>query len=79
MLPDVFGKVWGDGKDEKGRGADEEFGEGGVHADVEGDFAVPVAGGLELVETVLESVFVVGPMMNREYDEGCVRGATYAS
>jgi hypothetical protein len=31
-----------------------------VHTDVAGDFAVPVASALELVETVLQGVLVVG-------------------
>lgn len=56
----MFGKMRGDRKDKEGGGTDKEFSEGGVHANVEGDFTVPVACGLQLVEAVLESVFVVG-------------------
>ena len=50
-----------DGQDEERGGADPVRDERGVHADVAGDLAVPVARGLHLVEAVLERVFVVRP------------------
>ena len=57
--PDVFGEVGRDGEDEEGGDADPPLDEGAVHAEVGGDFAVPVAGGLEFVEGEFESVLVI--------------------
>ena len=58
---DVFSKMRSDGKDKEGGGLNPPLDEGTVHPDVRGDFTVPVSCGLEFVETVLESIFVVGP------------------
>ena len=58
--PDVLGKMRSDGGDEQSRDTDPIPNEVGVHADVGSNFAVPIAGGLELVKPVLQSIFVVG-------------------
>lgn len=49
-----------DGGYEECCGFDPTLYEGGVHAVFGGDFAIPIAIRLELVESEFESVFVVG-------------------
>lgn len=69
--PDVFGEVRSDGEDEQGGDADPVFDEGGVHADVGGDFAVPVTGRLEFVEGVLQGILVVGAVSWVSFEHSC--------
>lgn len=57
---DVFGEVRGERGDEEGGDAEPVGDEGSVHADVGGDFTVPVTGGLEFEEAEFEGVLVVG-------------------
>lgn len=55
----MFGEVRSYGSNEKGGDANPVLDEICVHADVGGDFSVPVASGLKLIKAVFQSVFVV--------------------
>ena len=56
----MFCKVRCDGRGEKGGATDPVQDELDMHANVRCHLAIPVTGSLELVETVLQGIFVVG-------------------
>ena len=58
--PDVFGEMWSDGRGQECSGTDPIMDQITMHANVRGDLTVPVTSGLQLVEAILKSVFVVG-------------------
>lgn len=60
VAPDLLGKLRGDWGDKEGSGADPGENEVAVHTDIAGDLAIPVTSALQLVETVLQGILVVG-------------------
>jgi hypothetical protein len=79
--PNVFCKVWCDGRGEKGGATDPVQDELNMHANVRCHLAIPVMGGLELVEAEFQGIFVVGAGRNVSAISDCFdkKESTHAS